>query len=173
MDTTIITTTERLRIEKAQLQDDDFFFRLLNSPSWIRYIGDRGIRTRDDAEQYIQDSVLESYQQHGYGLYKVVFKATGHPMGLCGFLKRTYLDHADIGFAILPEYERQGYTYEAARALLEYGATVLKLRPMLAITTSSNLRSRHLLAKLGLIEQGKIRPTRVGPEYLLFSTADS
>ncbi len=142
--------TERLRIELANPEDKEFFFTLLNSPKWLQFIGDRGIKTVQDAENYIQNSLMKSYHEKGYGLYKLLLKPENVPIGICGFLKRDYLDSVDIGYAMLPAYEGKGYTFEAAVAILEYGKTQLGLHPVYGITTEANLVSRHLLEKLGL-----------------------
>ncbi len=160
--------TERLRIELAQVEDKQFFFQLLNSPTWIRYIGNRGIRTEQDAENYIKNSLIKNYTERGIGLYKMVVKATSQPVGICGFVKRDYLDSVDIGFAILPEFEGKGYTYEAATAILEYGKTELGITTIYGITTADNGASRHLLEKLGLQFVYKRTDTELTQELLIF-----
>ncbi len=165
-----ILESERLLLEQAALDDGPFFFELLNSPTWIEYIGDRGIKTKDDAEDYIQKSLLNSYKTKGYGLFKMVLKGGNKPIGICGFLKRDYLEHPDIGFAILPEYESRGFTFEAAKAAMEYGQSKLKFKTIFAITTEKNIRSRNLLKKIGLSEIDKIIPEKTKEELLLYST---
>ena len=165
-----ILSTQRLTLSQADKTDAPFFLRLLNSPNWIQFIGDRGVRTLEDAAGYIQKSLINSYRENGYGLYKMTLKDNEEPIGICGFVKRAYLDHADIGFALLPAYEGKGYTYEAAKALLVYGKNTLKLEKVLAVTTAENLKSRKLLSKLGLSEQGRIQPDERQEEFLLYST---
>jgi RimJ/RimL family protein N-acetyltransferase len=167
-----ITASERLRIEKATTADAPFLFKLMNSPNWIEFIGDRNIKSEQAASEYIQHNLSVSYQKNGYGLYKMVLAATNHPIGLCGFVKREYLDHADIGFAILPEHEGKGYTYEALMAVMEYGKRELKLNPILAITTNDNVKSRHLLNKIGLVTQGTIKPIGREEDFMLFSNQE-
>ena len=142
--------TERLHIEQATVDDKKFFFSLLNSPNWLQYIGDRGIKTDEDAENYIKNSLIKSYQENGFGLYKVSLKANHTPIGICGFIKRDYLDSVDIGYAVLPEFEGKGYTYEAAKATLAYGKMQLGIQTVSGITTKENVTSIHLLEKLGL-----------------------
>ncbi|QNF32094.1 GNAT family N-acetyltransferase [Adhaeribacter swui] len=146
----VILETERLTIAPAALTDKEFFFALLNSRNWLQFIGDRGIKTVQDAENYIRNSLIKSYQEKGFGLYKVLLKPTNEPIGICGFLKRDYLDSVDIGYAILPTYEGKGYTLEAATAIMEYGKTQLGLQIVYGITTEVNLASRRILEKLGL-----------------------
>lgn len=164
----MIAETKRIRIRLGNLADSSFFQKLMNSPNWITFIGDRGIHSEDLAKDYIQKSLINRYKTNGYGLYKIALKKTDTPIGICGFVKREYLQHADIGFAVPPEYEDYGYTYEAAKAILEYGKIHLKLHPILGLTTAENLR-RELLHKIGLLEIGTIKPSDSALEFLLFS----
>lgn len=161
--------TERLRIEEATVEDDSFFFRLLNSPNWIKHIGDRGIRTKQDALSYIEKSLIDSYTKLGFGLYKVTFKETNEPVGISGFLRRDYLEHPDIGFATLPEFEGRGYSFEAANAVLKFGREELNMKTVYAITSNENLVSQKLLVKIGLEAIGRIQPPNE-QELILFST---
>jgi len=164
-----IPATKRLRIENALLCDAPFFLELMNTPNWIKYIGDRGISSEKLAAEYIQINLIDSYEKHGYGLYKISLKQREIPIGLCGFVKRDYLDHADIGFALLPEYEGKGYAYEAAKTIMEYGMNILNLNPILAITSYDNIRSTKLLLKIGFQEIGNVTTPDKGEELLLFS----
>jgi RimJ/RimL family protein N-acetyltransferase len=165
-----IFETERLVIKQATLNDSNFFFRLLNSPNWIEFIGDRGIKTEEDARTYIRNSLIDSYEKRGYGLYKMCLRENEVPIGICGFLKRDYLENVDIGFAVLPEYEGKGYTLEASKSMLEFGKLKLNMDTILAITTKENIKSRSLLQKIGLTEVGKIKPNEKEEELLLYST---
>ncbi len=162
--------TERLKIERATLDDHAFILELLNSSTWIEFIGDRGIKTEEDAKQYIQGNLIESYRKNGFGLFKICLKPTNIPIGLCGFVKRDFLNSVDIGYALLPEFEGKGLAYEAARATLNYGLSNLKLAPILAITSKENKRSHKLLHKLGLSNQGTIPIDDKNSQVLLFST---
>lgn len=162
-------TTKRLCIDEATLSDADFFFSLLNSPSWLQYIGDRGIKTEKDAINYIQDNLMKSYVNNGFGLFKVMLKETKLPIGICGFLQRDYLEHPDIGFAILPKYEGYGYMVEACKAVMEYGTTKLDLATILAVTTEGNKKSRQLLSKLGFEVSGTVQPNGGDTVFLVFS----
>lgn len=165
----VILTTERLSIEEAKVEDTSFFFELLNSSNWIEYIGDRGIKTEADALGYIKNSLIKSYRENGYGLYKIILKEAAKPIGLCGFLKREYLDHEDIGFAILPQYERKGYMYEASDAMMRYGKSELEFNTIYAITTAKNLGSQNLLVRLGLNHIKDITSDK-NESLMLFST---
>lgn len=164
-----ITETKRLQLEKATPADSSFFFELMNSPNCIRYIGDRGISSEKFAADYIENKLIKSYDENGYGLYKMSLKENCAPIGICGFVKRDYLDHADLGFAVLPEFEGKGYAVEAAKAVMEYGTKILELEPILAITSTDNLRSQKLLRKIGLKETGFITAPNSSEELLLFS----
>lgn len=165
-----VLQTERLLLQKAKLSDGQFFFDLLNSPTWIKFIGNRQVKSIDAAQQYIQQALIDSYQKHGFGLFKMVLKKEGIPIGLCGLVKRPTLDHADIGFAILPQYAGKGYTYEAAKATLDYAVSTLNLAPILAITTKDNVASKKLLEKIGLKLKELITFENGKTEFLLYST---
>ena len=143
-----ILGTERLILREIETQDAAFLFELLNSPKFLKYIGDRGVRTVEDADEFIESRYRESYRQNGFGLY-VVERSEGESVGICGFVKRGYLNHPDIGFAFLPEYEGKGYGFESAKALLEFGFRELGFDVVYAITSPENTASEKLLAKLG------------------------
>jgi len=130
--------------------DADFILELLNEPAFLQNIGDRGVRSLEDAARYIEDRMAASYRAHGFGLYIVERKSDGVRLGICGFVRRVFLEDADIGFAFLERYWLWGYAYEAASAVMEYGRTVLGLRRILAITAAENPASIRLLGKLGL-----------------------
>ncbi|WP_421976232.1 GNAT family N-acetyltransferase [Roseivirga seohaensis] len=164
----IVLETERLRLEEGTPDDQVFIFTLLNSPNWIEFIGDRGIESLTDAENYIKNVLIKSYKQTGFGLYKVILKQDNSPIGLCGFLQRDFLDHPDIGYAILPKHEGKGYTSEAAKAMLEYGRSTLGFKTILAITSSKNSASQRLLQKIGLERQYNEKYTKESND-LLFS----
>ena len=144
-----ILETNRLLLAHQTTDDAAFVHTLMNSPGWLLYIGDRGIKTVDDATRYIINGAIKSYQQQGFGLYAVRLKESGVPIGLCGFIKRPGLDHIDIGFAFLPEYTGSGYAYESAASVMNYAREVLKIDTVVAITTRDNEASVKLLKKLG------------------------
>ncbi|MDC6390732.1 GNAT family N-acetyltransferase [Maribacter sp. PR1] len=164
-----IGETNRLVISEAKNADADFFYTLLNSSSWLKHIGDRGIKNKKDAVGYIEGSLMKSYLENGFGLYKVSIKETNTPIGVCGFLKRDYLDAPDIGFAVLPEYKGLGYMLEAASEMMQYGKNTLGFTKILAVTTESNERSKKLLRKLNLAPVGTVNANEKGVPFLLFS----
>ncbi|AZZ95529.1 GNAT family N-acetyltransferase [Hahella sp. KA22] len=152
-----VLETERLTLRWLRLEDDHFILTLLNDPSWIRFIGDRGIRTLEGARQYIQTGPLAMYEREGFGLYLVELKHDGAPVGMCGLIKREGLDDVDIGFAFMPPFRSQGYAYEAAKAVLDFGATKLGMSRIVGIVDQSNASSIRLLEKIGMAMEKTIR----------------
>jgi len=145
----ILLETERLVLAQLADRDADFIFGLLNEPSFLRYIGDRGVRSTDDARRYIREGPVAGYERYGYGLLRVVLKADDTPIGMCGVLKRDTLADPDLGFSFLPAYWSKGYALEAATAVMRHARDVLRLGRILAITTHDNSPSIRLLGKLG------------------------
>ncbi len=142
--------TERLQLTELLEADAAFMLELLNSPAWLKYIGDRGVKTLDDAAQYILNRIIPSYRKNGFGFYLVKLKENGVAIGICGLVKRDGLEHIDIGFAFLSGYDGKGYGYESASAVMQYAREVLKLGTIVAITTKDNVPSINLLKKIGL-----------------------
>jgi RimJ/RimL family protein N-acetyltransferase len=145
----LICETQRLRLRAVTLADAPFLLRLVNQSSWIRFIGDRKVHTIPEAEQYIDARMIESYRSNGYGLYVVEAKADGASLGLCGLVKRPYLEQPDIGFAFLDEHAGQGFAAESATAIIAHARTAWAQPQLLAITSPDNERSRKLLLKVG------------------------
>lgn len=150
-----ILETERLIIRHIDESDAEFTLDLLNQPSFIKYIGDRNVRTVDEAKNFIETRYRKSYDDNGYGLYLVELKTAdlrlSVPLGVCGFVKRDNFEYADIGFAFLPQFEKHGYALESASALMKYGTETLNFKEVWAITTKDNESSGRLLGKLGFI----------------------
>jgi RimJ/RimL family protein N-acetyltransferase len=153
----IVLETDRLVLRRLTLNDAPFIMELVNEPSFLRYIGDRGVRSLQDARRYLLTGPIASYERFGFGLYLIFLKATGDAVGMCGLLKRDTLPDVDVGFALLPGYWRQGYAAEAAAAVLDYGRTRLGLKRIVAITSPDNVASIALLEKLGLKFEALIR----------------
>jgi RimJ/RimL family protein N-acetyltransferase len=141
---------------------------LLNEPSFIRNIGDRGVRTVEDARDYIMRGPIASYARFGFGLYLVQLKALLLPIGICGILKRDELPEPDIGFAFLPAYWSQGYALEAAAAVRDYARDTLDLPRLLAIVSPSNDTSIRLLERLGFSFESMTRLGAAAPEVKLY-----
>lgn len=149
--------TDRLIVRPFTLEDAPFILRLLNEPTFIENIADKGVRTIAQAEEYLQSGPMHSYQVHGHGLCRVALKDVGTPIGMCGLLKRDALSDVDLGYALLPEFTSQGYALEAARATVDWAVTNLGLKRLLAIVNPTNSRSIALLRKLGFRNQGVVR----------------
>jgi len=161
--------TERLLVRGFDTNDAEFILELLNQPSFIQFIGDKGVRSVDDARNYITTGPIESYQRHGFGLYLVELKDRKVPIGMCGVLKRESLPDPDLGFAFLPEYWGKGYAFEAASAALDQARDFFKLARILAITNPDNDASIKLLAKLGFQFERVMKLSSDSDEVKLFS----
>jgi len=161
--------TERLLVREFDTNDAEFILELLNQPSFIQFIGDKGVRSVDDARNYITTGPIESYQRHGFGLYLVELKDRKVPIGMCGVLKRESLPDPDLGFAFLPEYWGKGYAFEAASAALDQARDFFKLARILAITNPDNDASIKLLAKLGFQFERVMKLSSDSDEVKLFS----
>lgn len=145
-----ILETERLTIRQFILEDAAFIVELLNEPSFIKNIRDAGVRTEEDARNYLINGPLDSYERNGFGLFMVELKETQIPIGMCGLIRRDTLPHVDVGFAFLPRYWSKGYAFEAASAVMAYGRDVIKLDRIIAIVSPDNAGSINVLRKLGL-----------------------
>jgi RimJ/RimL family protein N-acetyltransferase len=164
-----VLETERLVLRRMSVDDAEFELRLLNEPSFLRFIGDRGVRTLEDARAYILKGPVDMYERLGFGLYLAELKEEGVPIGICGLVKRDFLADVDIGFAFLPEFWGQGYASEAASAVMEYAKGALGLKRIVAITNPDNQSSIRLLEKLGFRFDRMIRATADGPEIRLLT----
>jgi RimJ/RimL family protein N-acetyltransferase len=165
-----IIETERLILRKLTLDDAAFILDLLNQPSFIQFIGDRGVRTLDDARDYILERVIFSYQRFGFGLYLTLLKEIEVPIGICGLVKRDALKDADVGFAFLPQYWLKGYAFESASAVLDYARNTLGLKRILGITTPDNKGSIHVLEKIGLKFEQMVKLPGDDTELKLFAS---
>jgi len=166
-----VLETDRLILRWVALEDAEFILGLLNEPSWLQFIGDKGVRTLEDARAYILKGPVDMYARLGFGLYLVELKEEGFSIGMCGLIKRDTLEDVDIGFAFLPAYWGKGYAYEAAAAVLAYGEKVLGLNRIVAITSPDNDRSAKLLEKLGLQFEKMLQLAPGSTEVKLFGTA--
>ena len=164
-----VLETVRLRLRRLTHDDAEFILRLLNEPSFIQNIGDRGVRTPDDARSYITNGPVASYEKHGFGLWLVEAKDSGAAVGICGLLKRDALEDVDLGYALLPEHWSKGYALEAASAVMAYAAGGLGLRRVVAITDVFNQSSVRLLEKLGFRHERMVRLSDGSPELKLFA----
>ena len=161
--------TERLSLQHLTAGDAEFLIELLNDPSFIRNIGDRGVRTVQDAHVYVQNGPAASYAKNGFGLDLVILKDTGEPIGICGLIKRPTLDDVDIGYAFLPRYWSKGYAVEAASAVKQYAQDVIGLKRLVAIVDPLNLGSIRVLEKIGFTFEKMVKLSADDIELKLFA----
>jgi len=145
-----VLETSRLSLRRLTLDDAEFIFGLVNQPSWLRFIGDKNVRNLDDARNYLRTGPLDMYQRFGFGMFMVERKDDGVAIGTCGLLKRDILPEPDVGYAFLPEHWGQGYAFEAASAVLEYGHYAHELMRIVAIVNPGNERSIRVLERCGM-----------------------
>ena len=161
--------TERLSLQHLTAGDAEFLIELLNDPSFIRNIGDRGVRTVQDAHAYVQNGPAASYAKNGFGLDLVILKDTGEPIGLCGIIKRPTLDDVDIGYAFLPRHWSKGYAVEAASAVKQYAQDIIGLKRLVAIVDPLNLGSIRVLEKIGFTFEKMVKLSADDIELKLFA----
>lgn len=147
---TLVAETQRLQLNRLDATDAAFILQLVNEPSWLEFIGDKGVRTLEDARAYIANGPVAMYTSHGHGLYRVDLKSSGEAIGLCGLIKRDTLADVDIGYAFLPAHWGCGYAEEATRATLDHARDILGMKRIVAIVAPANARSIRLLEKIGL-----------------------
>ena len=164
-----ILETERLLLRQFSTEDAEFILELLNEPSFIQNIGDRGARTVADASSYILNGPMASYAKNGFGLYLVVLKDTNESIGMCGLIKRDGLDDVDIGYAFLPKFWSKGYAVESAQAVKTYASDGIGLKRIVAITNPTNESSIRVLQKLGFRFEKMIKLSDDDIELKLFA----
>ena len=164
-----VLETRRLVLRRLTTEDAGWILELLNDPAFLRYVGDKGVRTHADACRYIETGPVASYERHGFGLLRVELKDGGEPIGMCGLLKRDSLPEPDIGFALLPRHRAKGYAFESASAVLAHARDTLGLVRVLAITSPDNAASIELLEGLGFRFERMSRLEEDAPEIKVFS----
>jgi [ribosomal protein S5]-alanine N-acetyltransferase len=163
-----VLETERLILRQFTPHDAEFIFEQLNDPAWIQNIGNRNIRTMDDARAYIINGPRASYEKNGFGLWLIILKETGESIGMCGLIRRDGLEDVDIGYALLPKFWSKGYAVEAARATKDYAKNVIGLKRIVAIVDPANESSIRVLEKIGLRYEKMIRLSADDIELKLF-----
>lgn len=164
-----VLDTERLVLRRVTLDDAEFILELVNEPAFHQNIGDRGVRTLEDARAYVETRYLAPYAADGFGMYLMESKASGEPIGTCGLVDRPGLEGIDIGFALHSAFWSRGYAVEAAAAVLEYARSSLGIQRVVAITNPDNLGSQAVLRKIGLGYERMVRLDEDGPEIQLYS----
>jgi RimJ/RimL family protein N-acetyltransferase len=165
----MIVETKRLRIREIAVTDTEFIFRLVNEPSFVSNIGDKGLRSLHDAQRFILEGYWTNQERPGYGMFLAVLKDGGDPIGGCGLLYRKTLDVTDIGFAFLPEYWNRGFAFEAAKAILQYGYTTLEVEKIVGLTSEDNFGSINLLKKLGMDFERTVKMSDDDPGTVLYA----
>jgi RimJ/RimL family protein N-acetyltransferase len=162
-----VIKTGRVDLRELEFGDAEFILKLLNEAGFIRFIGDKGVRTLADARDYLAHGPIDSYARNGFGLYAACLD-DGTPIGICGLVKRQGLDHPDVGFAFLAAYGSKGYATESAAAVLAHARATLNLPRIVAITSPDNRPSIAVLEKIGLKFERMIRLVDHSPELKLF-----
>ncbi|MCM3904733.1 MAG: GNAT family N-acetyltransferase [Pyrinomonadaceae bacterium] len=165
-----ILETERLVLRRMMADDAEFILELVNQPSFIHFIGDKGVRNHADAVQYIQTGPMANYERFGFGQYLVEIKDSRVPIGMCGLTKKDSLPDVDLGFALLPAFWSKGYAFEAAAAVKAYARDVLAISRLVAVTNPDNESSIKLLEKLGFRFERMIRLSEDASEIKLFAS---
>ncbi len=168
-----ILETERLILREFTLEDAAFILELLNTPTWLKFIGDRKVHSIDDAKNYLLNGSMKSYAENGFGFYAVVEKTdtsdrTNQTIGMCGLIKRDTLPDIDIGFAFLPNLISKGFGYEIASATLDYALNILKINRIIAIVNPENKKSIGLIKKIGMQFEEMIKLGDDDKELMLF-----
>lgn len=164
-----ILSTERLIISKFTLSEASFIRELMNDKDWIKNIGDRGVRTLEDAENYIKNKFFASYDKYGFGFYVIILKTTQERIGTVGLIDREGIEGVEIGYGMLPAFRGKGYAFEAAEAILNHARNTLRIDRIVAIVNPNNQDSIHLLEKLGLRYEKMVRLPGEKKEIKYFS----
>lgn len=159
--------TPQLALRRFTVDDAPFIVTLVNDPDWVRNIGDFNVRSVDDAVAYLNDRILPAYEKYGYGLLCLELADSSEPIGMCGLVNRPQLDLPDLGFALMPDYRRRGYTQRASQKILDLARTHWGINRVQAITNPDNLPSQALLTALGFQPLGSMLLQEDGPDVLL------
>jgi [ribosomal protein S5]-alanine N-acetyltransferase len=160
--------TERLVLSPTSEGDAEFVFSLFNTPKWLKYIGDRNIRSVEDAKEYIKNKMLPQLERLGFANYTLIRKSDQKKIGICGLYDREGIEGYDIGFAFLPDFEGNGYGFESANKLKQVAFHEFGIHEIVAITTKDNITSQKLLEKLELRLTGFIKLPNDDEELLLY-----
>ncbi len=166
-------STSRLLLQRFTESDAPFILELLNDSDWLRFIGDKSVRTLDDAQRYLVNGPVAMYARAGFGLWRVDLQDSHMPIGMCGLIRRDGVADVDIGFAFLPAFRAKGYAREAAWATLAYGHGTLGLKRIVGFTAPDNLSSIQLLEKIGMRRERTVTLPDSTEELLLFASGTS
>jgi len=171
-ETTPVIKTERLIMRPTDMEDSSFIYALLNTPNWIKYIGDKNVNSIEDAVYYIKTRILPPFKRFGYSTYTVIRKSDKVKIGTCGLYNRKGIEGVDIGFAFLSQFEGKGYAYESVLKLKEIAFNDFKLKKISAITIKENIKSQRLLIKIGLDYNKTIKLPNDKTELLLYHSKE-
>lgn len=157
MDKSFRIETERLQLCRLTLDDAELMLAIWNDPAFLRFVGDRGIRTIDEARTALEEGAFKLYAEHGFGPYRMSLKSNGSAVGICGLFRRDGLADTDIGFSTLPQYCGRGYGFEAARAVIEHARVDARLTRLTALVSPQNIASVQLIEKLGMMFEKMVR----------------
>ena len=160
--------TERLILKPTTEADSSFIYELVNTPKWIKNIGDRNVNSNEDAANYIKNKITPQLEKLGFSNYTVIRKSDGIKLGTCGLYDRDGLDGIDIGFAFLPQFEKKGYAFESTSKLIEVAISDFKIKEIIGITTKENIASQKLLNKIGLKFEKMVNIPNDDEELLLY-----
>jgi [ribosomal protein S5]-alanine N-acetyltransferase len=164
-------STARLTLRRLDFADAPFLVGLLNQPSFLANIGDRGVRNVDDAHRYLCEGPMAMYEQHGFGLWHVAQLSDGASVGLCGLLRREILPDVDVGYAFLPDYWGRGYAFEAASATVAHAASKFGLKRLVGVVSEGNDGSIRVLEKLGMTFERMVSMRPGEPDVKLYGRA--
>lgn len=163
--------TARLTLRRLEFADAPFLVGLLNQPSFLANIGDRGVRTVEDAHRYLREGPMAMYEKHGFGLWHVAQRSDDAPVGMCGLLRRDVLPDVDLGYAFLPEYWGRGYAFEAAAATLREASARFGLTRVVGVVSEGNSASIRVLEKLGMRYERLVSLRPNEPDVRLYGTS--
>lgn len=161
--------TARLTLRRFEFDDAPFVVELLNQPSFIQNIGDRGVRNVADAQRYLREGPMAMYDRYGFGLWRASRRSDGVFVGMCGLLKRDILPDVDVGYAFLPDHWGQGYAFEAANATVQLGARRFGLKRIIGVVSDHNTASIRVLEKVGMSFERTYPMHPNEPEVRLYS----
>jgi RimJ/RimL family protein N-acetyltransferase len=163
----MLISGENLFLREFNLSDASFIVDLLNSPGWLKFIGDRNVHSVEDATMYLQNGPIKTYSDSGFGFWCVCLNTTNEPVGMCGFIQRDYLPAPDLGFAFLPQFISKGFGYESALLSIRLANEKFNISCLVAITDPLNIRSIKLLNRLGFVDAGNVIPPNTDENLLL------
>ena len=163
-----ILETKRLILRVLSAADADMILRLLNQADFLTNIGDKGVRNFQDACEYIEQGPVAMQQALGFSLYCCQLKTTGEAIGMSGLIKRDGVEHPEVGFSFLSEYQRQGYGKESVSAVINYARDELLLKKLNAICNPDNKGSIALLTSQKFEEIGLVSVPNIDEDVLLF-----